>query len=463
MIYDHGLIVTIDPTRRILADGAIRVEDDRIADIGRRDEVLGAHPSEDVIDLRGMTVIPGLVNTHAHLTQCLLRGCGDDMELPIWLLERVWPATGSFSEEDGRTSAALCMLEMLKSGTTAFLEPFLSAHVGLDAMAETAVASGIRAGISKCIMDTSSYTESSQRMHPGLVEDGEGSLARALEMHERWDGAGDGRVQVWMGPRPPGGSSETLFVKMMEIARGRRMRVNMHLAEELGRVRYIAEHYGGASPIQFCERVGMLGDDVVLVHCVNVTSEPDIATLAATGTHVSHNPASNSKLGMGVAAAPRFLEAGVNVALGTDGGPANNTYDMIRDFRWASYLHKAIARDPTAMPAEVVLEMATIRGAKALGLGDDIGSLEVGKKADFVVINMSSPHLTPAPDPVSAIVCCATGQDVHTVVIDGKVVVADHTVLTLDEESILAEARERSTAVYRRAGIEIRPRWPVET
>lgn len=204
----------------------------------------------------------------------------------------------------------------------------------------------------------------------------------------------------------------------------------------------------------------MLGPDVVLVHCVNVDQDSDIARLAATGTHISHNPASNSKLGMGVAPLTRWLDAGVNVALGTDGAPANNTYDLIRDFRWASYLHKAIAQDPTIIPAETVLEMATINGASAMGLADEIGSLEVGKKADFIAIDMDRAHLVPAPNVASAVAWCATGGDVDTVVINGKVVVRSGEVLTLDEQEIVAAAHEHARDVIKRAGLSIVSTWP---
>ncbi len=461
MLFDHGLIITVDPERRIIEDGAIAVSGNVISQVGPRAEVMTAVPDAEVVDLRGMIVTPGFVNTHVHLSQCLIRGCGDDLALPEWVLTRTWPTMGSYSEEDARCSAELCILEMLRSGTTTFLETFLAGRHNFNGVADAVCRSGIRAAIAKLVMDIPTYTVASQQMHPGMIEDGETSLRTTVEMHERWHGAGNDRIRVWFGPRPPGGSSERLFTRMMSLAREHGIRVNMHLAEEASRVQYIRDHYDGATPAEFCERVGMLGGDVLLVHCVNLVEDADIKTVAATGTHISHNPPSNSKMGMGIAPIPRFLDAGINVALGTDGGPCNNTYDMVRDLRWASYLHKAVHRDPTIMPSERVLEMATIDGARALGLEDQIGSIEVGKKADFVAFDTNRPHLTPSPDPVSTIVCCATGQDVNTVVVDGQTVVSDGQVLTLDSTAIMVEARERSAAVYRRAGVDVSPRWPV--
>jgi cytosine/adenosine deaminase-related metal-dependent hydrolase len=176
---------------------------------------------------------------------------------------------------------------------------------------------------------------------------------------------------------------------------------------------------------------------------------------------VTHNPLSNSKLASGIAPIPEMIEAGVNVALGTDGGPSSNDYDMVRAMRWASYLHKVRRLDPTITPSEQAFEMATIHGAHAMGWGRKIGSLEPGKRADFAVLDMNRPHLTPSPNPVSTVVCAATGKDVDMVVVDGRIVVQGGDVLTMDEERILAEARERAARLYQRAGIEIKPRWPV--
>jgi cytosine/adenosine deaminase-related metal-dependent hydrolase len=237
------------------------------------------------------------------------------------------------------------------------------------------------------------------------------------------------------------------------------MGITVHLAEVREDVEYTQKEFG-LRPVDFAEEVGLLGPNVVLAHAVWLTDE-EIEKLAQTGTHVCHNPSSNMKLASGFAKVPEMLQAGVNVALGCDGGPSNNTYDMIREMRLASYIHKGRTLDPTVMPAERVLEMATINGAKALGMADEIGSLEVGKKADLVVLDLNKAHIVPSPDPVSAIVCTASGGDVDTVVIDGRVVVRGGEVLTMDEERVLDEARDRAQKVYQRAGIEIAPRWPL--
>jgi cytosine/adenosine deaminase-related metal-dependent hydrolase len=233
----------------------------------------------------------------------------------------------------------------------------------------------------------------------------------------------------------------------------------MHLAEVEADKIFLNEKYG-LSPVYFAESVGLLGPKTVLVHMVWLTQQ-DIDLLAATRTNVSHNPASNSKLASGVCKVPQMLASGVNVALGCDGGPSNNDYDLIREMKLAAILHKAVTNDPLIVPAETVLEMATINGARALGLEHEIGSLEVGKKADLVVIDFHRLHTTPSINPVSTLVYAATGGEVDIVVVDGQVVVEQGTLLTMDEEEVMEQARQHANQLYRRAGIEIRPRWPV--
>jgi len=459
MLYQGCTIVTLDHQRRILTDGAMVVDEGAITAIGKREDLIRKFPDEEQLDLKGGLVIPGLVNTHVHLSQALIRGCADDLALIDWLTKRVWVLQGNYTEDDGRLSAELCILEMLKSGTTSFIESMTAGHYGFDGIAKVVERSGIRAALSKIVMDLPSYAQAANSMHPGMIEDPDETFQQTLDLYDKWNGAAGGRIQVWFGPRPPGGSSSQLLRKMMAAARERNMGVTIHLAEVKDDIAYIRETYG-MSAIEYARSVDMLGPRVVLIHVVWV-GEDEIEILAETGTHVTHNPLSNSKLASGISPIPEMLKAGVNVGLGTDGGPSSNDYDMIRAMRWASYLHKVRLGDPTIMPSEQVLEMATLGGAKAMGWEDQIGSLEVGKRADFVVIDMNKPHLTPAPDPVSTIVCAGTGNDVKMVVIGGRIVVQDGEVLTMDEGRILDEANDRVRNLYKRAEIDFKPRWPV--
>jgi cytosine/adenosine deaminase-related metal-dependent hydrolase len=458
MIYEHGTLITVDAQRRVVKDGALAVQDSTFVAVDKTQTLRNRFPSEPRVDLQGRIVTPGLVNTHVHLAQAMIRGCADDLELIDWLGKRVWVLQGNYTEEDGRASAELCILEMLKSGTTAFVESMLAGRYGFDGIAEVVLRSGIRAALSKIVMDVGTYATKDSWMHPGMIEDRETTLRDTLAMYDRWNGAGDGRLFVWFGPRTPGGVTPGLYREVTKLAHERHMGVTVHLAEVQSDRKYLQEKFA-QTPAEFAEDVGLVGPNVLLVHTVWM-DQHDIQILSRTRTNVAHNPVSNAKLASGIAPIPEMLAAGVNVALGTDGGPSNNAYDMVRDMRWTSYIHKARTLDPTVMPAEAVLEMATINGAKAMGLDSRIGSLEVGKRADFVVFDLDKPHVTPVVDPVSTLVCAATGADVDTVVIDGRMVVEHGQVLTLDEGRILREARERATDLWSRAAIEHQPRWP---
>lgn len=254
--------------------------------------------------------------------------------------------------------------------------------------------------------------------------------------------------------------SEDLYKEMTSISRARSIPITMHCAEAPADRKFFESK--GHTAMSYCDSVNLLGPQTVLVHMVHL-DDTDVSRLSETGTHVVHCPSSNTKLASGICRVPDLLQAGVNVTLGTDGAPCNNTCDMIQEMRLAGILHKVSQMDPTSVPAETVLEIATINGAKALGLSDSIGSIEVGKKADFVVLDMRAVHLQPYFNPVSAVVYSATGRDVELVVVDGREVVRNGKLVTLEEESIWKEAERRSKEVVERAGLghAVGPRWPV--
>src|SRR5215469_4283318 len=460
MLFTNATIITMNSTRDIITSGAIAINDNRIAAVGKSDDVLRQYPGDQVIDVKGKVILPGLIDTHVHLAQALIRGCADDMALIQWLCERVWVLQGNYTRDDGYVSARLCIAEMLKSGTTTFLESMLAHRYGFDGIAYAVEESGVRACLAGIVMDTPTYaTQDENAMHPGLIESRETSLSGVLDMHSKWQGAANGRIHVWFGPRTPGGVSSELYREMSELARQRDMGITMHLAEVEADKIFLDEKYG-LSPVLYAESVGLLGPKSVLVHMVWLTDE-DIDRLAATGTHVSHNPSSNSKLASGVCKVPLMLARGVNVALGCDGGPSNNDYDMIREMKLAALIHKAVTLDPLIVPAETVLELATINGARALGLEHEIGSLEAGKKADLVVVDLNRLHTAPSINPVSTLVYAATGGDVDMVVVDGQVVMEQGNLLTMDEDEVIEQAHQHAVQLYQRAGIEIRPKWQV--
>ena len=248
---------------------------------------------------------------------------------------------------------------------------------------------------------------------------------------------------------------------MTALSREKNIPITMHCAEVAADRAFFASLSPPHTPMSYCSSVGLLSPSTVLVHMVHL-DDSDIAALAASGTHVAHCPTSNAKLASGIARVPELLQAGVNVGLGTDGAPCNNTNDLLAEMKLAAIVHKAKSYDPTVVPAEAVLEMATINGAKALGLQELVGSLEVGKRADFVAVDMRKVHLQPYFSPVSALVYSATGQDVVLVVVDGKVVVDGGKVTTMDEEEVWKEASKRGHEVVKRAGLaeKVKSRWP---
>jgi cytosine/adenosine deaminase-related metal-dependent hydrolase len=459
MLFENATIITMNSKREIITHGAIAVNGNDILEVGKATELIDKYPHKKRINCHGNVILPGLIDTHVHTAQAMIRGCADDLGLLDWLFKRVWVLQGNYSGEDGHASAALCALEMIKSGTTSFIECMLAEIYGFDGVAEVLIESGMRAAIGKIVMDLPSYANADNVMHPGMVEDGETSISNTLVAYDKWNGAGNGRIQVWFGPRTPGGVTPGLYDHISKLASERNMGITIHLSEVREDLDFAASQ-DARSPIEFAQKHGLLSPRSVLAHCV-WTDKKDWQLLAQTGSHVTHNPASNAKTATGIAPVDGMLKAGVNVSLGCDGGPSNNCYDMIRDMRLVSYLANLKENDPTAVPAETVLEMATINGAKAMGIGDQVGSLEKGKKADFIVIDMDKPHLVPAPDPVSTIVYAANGSDVDTVVIDGKVIMEGRKVQTLDEALIVEEARNNYQKIAKRAGLNIGPRWPV--
>ncbi|KAF7176323.1 hypothetical protein CNMCM7691_002248 [Aspergillus felis] len=462
MLYTHATIITVDPSRRIIEDGAIHVVDEVIADLGKTDMLRAKYPTEEEYDLSGRIVIPGLISTHMHTAQTLLRGTADDLELVSWLCERIWVLQGNFTAEDGYAAARLSIGEMLKSGTTCFLESMFADRYGFDGLCRAVEESGIRGCLGKIVMDIARYAQDDAwAMHPGLVEDRQTSLLGTLQMWEKWNGKANDRIRVWFGARTPGGVSDSLYREMTALSRQKNIPITMHCAE----VRADRDFFASVkhTPMSYCASVGLLSPSTVLVHMVHL-DDADIATLAASGTHVAHCPTSNAKLASGICRVPDLQRAGVNIGLGTDGAPCNNTCDLLQEMKLAGIIHKSVSYDPTAVPAETVLEMATINGARALGLDDRIGSLEVGKKADFVAIDTRRIHLQPWFNPVSAVVYTATGRDVDVVVVDGRMLVQNGELLTMDEAEIVREAQQRSREVVARTGLteRVKGRWPVE-
>jgi cytosine/adenosine deaminase-related metal-dependent hydrolase len=309
-------------------------------------------------------------------------------------------------------------------------------------------------------MDLKGYATQENILHEGLVESRDYSLKDTVRLIEKYHGW-DNRIWVWFGPRTPGAVSTELYREIAARARELKTGITMHLAEVREDVEYTVRNFG-KKPVEFAHWLGLTGRNVVLVHVVWV-EDSEIKLLSETGTSVSHNPSSNMKLASGAARVSDMLRVGVNVALGTDGGPSNNTYDLIREMKHAALLQSLRTLRAGAIRAEDVLEMATIRGARALMIDHLTGSIERGKRADIIVLDYWQPHLHPLNNPVSHLVYAASGYDVKHSIVDGRVVMFNRRVLTLSEEEVLEEAERAAWSLYERAGVCTSPdlKWPI--
>lgn len=454
----NATIVTMNARREILRDGAVVIDGNRIVDVGKTSKVKAEYHADIELNYRGKLVLPGLIDCHVHLAQALIRGCADDLSLVPWLKERVLPLQGTFSPSDGELSAKLCCIEMIKSGTTTFVESLLHWRYGFNEIARAIEAIGIRGALSKSLMNLRGYADKPDAIPESMAEDGETTMRQTLEMIKRWHGKANDRIHVWFGARTPGGCTVEFYREIAEQARKHGTGITIHLGEIKQDIKYIRKEFN-MTPMEFMKECGIVGKNVIYAHGVWIPEE-DFRILKETKSTVCHCPASNLKLASGFAPVPEMLKAGVNVALGCDGGPSNDCYDMIREMKLAALIHKGRLLDPEVLPAEQVLEMATLNGARATLWRDKLGSLESGKLADLIVVDQRKSHLIPVRNPVSNLVYAANGSDVDTVIIDGEIIMEEREIKTIDEAKIIERAQETGLKIDERLGLRIDSSWP---
>jgi len=408
---------------------------------GRAD---GVQRPLSVRDCSGCLVMPGLIQAHVHLCQTLFRGLADDLPLEAWLARRIWPLESAHTEESVYWSAMLGAAELLLGGTTAILDMETVRHTGAAFAALERI--GIRATAGKCLMDA----------HPegaplDLADSTDAALAEAQALAERWHGAADGRLRYCFAPRFAPACSGPLLRAASDLAERFGAQLHTHAAETIVERQTVARSTG-LGEIAYLESVGITEPRTVLTHCVWVDAK-EIARLAAQQTNLVHCPSSNLKLGSGIARVPEMLEAGCGVALGADGASCNNRLDVFAEMRLAALIQKP-RLGAEALPAGKVLELATLGGADALGLGDELGSIAVGKRADLVVLDLRGPHLVPASgDVVSHLVYAAQPSDVRDVFVDGRPVVLGGELLTASVDEIVREAERRAAELRGRVGM----------
>lgn len=444
----NAYVVTMDEHEQVYAKGSVLIQDDRIAAVGDVDPQ-SVRADAQTFDCTGKIILPGLINTHVHTSQQLGRGLGDDVNLLTWLHERTFPYESSLTPEDSYVSTLLTCIEQIRAGVTSFAEP---GGQFVKSMARAVSQAGLRAKLAKSSMDSG---EGLPKIWQRTTDE---ELDQQVQDLEALHNSADGRVQVWFGLRTIFNNSDNLIVRTKELADRYDVGVHMHVAEVKEEVEYCKSIHG-VGTVRHLEDLGVLDSNFLAVHTVWLDDE-EVALFAKRNVKVSHNPAAAMRV-LGFAKVPKMLDAGICVTIGTDGAPSNNRMDLIDEMWLTSLIHKGWRLDPTVMKAQDILRMVTTNGARALLDEENIGSLAVGKKADLIVINPASAGMFPLHDPIANLVTSMHSSNVESTMCDGKWLMKDRVVLTIDETAILCEAQQRADAIRKRAGIQLRDRFPV--
>lgn len=407
-------------TSEQLLSGDILIEHDRIVAMGQIDEQLTI--GAQVIDGKNTVAMPGLINTHAHGPMSLLRSYADNMPLMPWLEEKIWPAEAKLTEEAVYWGTQLAILEMLQSGTTTFAEMY--DH--MLAVGQAVSDSGIRANLSRGVV---------------IFNDEQLSkLEENVQLYRQFHQQAENRIRVWFSVHAPYTCLPQYIHKVVEKAQACHSGIHVHVAETLSEIEQIKRDYG-KTPVAHLNDLGVFDVPALAAHCVHLT-EQDMDILMQKQVGVAHNVVSNMKLASGIAPVSQLMARGINVALGTDGASSNNSINMFKEMTVCALVHKTATMDSTAMNAYDVLQMATVNGAKALHWQDEIGTLEVGKKADLILVDLDQPHFAPWNNVLADLVYSAQGSDVKTTIVNGKILMENRQFTALDKEKIMAEAKQ---------------------
>ncbi len=435
LLVTGGTVITMDAARRVLTPGAVAIRGADIVAVGAPGELQQAYTPRRVIDAAGRVIMPGLINTHGHAPMVMYRGLGDDLALMDWLQQYIFPAEAkTVAPAFVRAGTELAALEMIRSGTTTYADMYYFE----EEIARVTRVAGLRGVLGETVI--------------GFPSPDAKTPAEALSRAERFiqEFADDPLITPAVAPHSMYLVDKEVLLACRALAVKHGKPLLIHLAETEDELKTARDRFQ-ASPTAYLQQIGFWAPRIVAAHGIWVTDE-DIALLAQAQVGVSHNPESNMKLASGTAPVTKYLKAGVAVGLGTDGAASNNDLDMFEAMRQTAFLHKLASRDPRALPAATVLELATLGGARVLGMERQVGSLERGKRADLLVVGVSGARQTPLYDAVSHLVYVTRGDDVETTIVHGKVLMENKTVLTLDEGRVLAEARRMSEVVRQAVG-----------
>ncbi|MEK3882252.1 5'-deoxyadenosine deaminase [Paenibacillus sp. PL2-23] len=432
----NAQMITMDSQERVLK-GDVLIDGDRIIEVAEQIEAV----ADRTIDAAGKTLLPGFIQTHIHLCQTLFRGRADDLELLDWLRNRIWPLEAAHDEESVYYSAMLGIGELIRSGTTTILDMETVHHT--DSAFRAIEESGIRAFSGKVMMDHGGDVPAR------LNESTEVSLQASVDLLERWHGKANGRIQYTFCPRFVVSCTEELLIGVRDLSRQYNVKVHTHASENRGEIALV-ERERGKRNVLYLDHLGLATPDLILAHCVWLNEE-EKEVIRARGVKVTHCPGSNLKLSSGIAEVPDLLRKQVAVGIGSDGAPCNNTLDMFSEMRMTALIQKTL-HGPTAMDAKTVLRMATMGGAEVLGMEREIGSIEPGKKADLILLELDEFHAYPSfeADPYSRVVYSAGYSDVDTVLIDGELVMRNKLLLTVDKGTVLKESDRSIERLLRR-------------
>lgn len=432
LVIEGGTAITMAEDQEPIREATVIVEDGRITDIGRTDQVTRpkGHPIE-TIDARDAIIMPGLINAHTHTAMTLFRGFADDLPLRQWLFEKIFPAEARFlSPETVYQGALLGCLEMIASGTTCFADGYFFQDQTIRAAHEA----GLRALVAQGVIDFPA---------PGIPDPGQ-NICVAEEFLDRWLGFSD-LITPGVFCHSPLTCSDLTLRDAWKISNERSLPIQIHLSETAEEVQEIIRKTG-KRPVEYLDQIGLIAPGLIASHGVHLSGS-EMECMGEKGVKMVHVPESNMKLGSGVAKVTRMMRIGLTVGLGTDGCSSNNDLDLFCEMDSAAKLAKVFDLDPLSLKAEEVLKMATVWGATVLGLEKEIGTLEKGKKADIIVVDLSGPHLCPVYNPISALVYSANGADVRDVIVNGRILMKDRKFISLDQDEVLAKAREISVMV----------------
>lgn len=424
LLLKNAEVITLNQKKEVFSDCCVGICDGLINYVGEFNEKL-TESYERIIDCSNKVIMPGLVNGHGHAAMTMFRNYADDLKLMDWLFNKIFPLEDKLNDEIVYWGSKLAMLEMIKSGTTTFTDMYFFMRSTAKGVGE----SGIRACLSRGLVGEAEHGEVNEK------------FKEAIDFYKEFNNTFDGRLKVNFGPHSVYTCSIPYLKTIVGKAEEMKVPMQIHLSETKDEVDNCFKTHG-ISPVKLLDQIGLLKDTTIAAHCV-VIDEEDIDILKKNKVNVAHNPGSNLKLASGIAPVSKMLEKGINVCLGTDGAASNNNLDMFEEIRTATYLQKVYTNDPTALAVDDVLKMATVNGAKALGISN-LGTIEIGMKADCIILNTDKPYYYPKYNMKSAIVYSGSASDVETVIIDGKIVMENNKILTLDEEKIFYEVQRLS-------------------